>query len=168
MKSVPNWQPLLESDLQSLNEIASQIHTTLPERPEVFADKLSRFPHGCRKLVLGNKMVGYGISHPSKLYSIPPSDEFLGSLPQPPECLYIHDVAVLTEGRGNNAAAVFVEATKALAGRMQIRCLALVSVYRTDTLWSRFGFRVVQNDALNGKLASYGPTAKYMVCDPID
>lgn len=46
---------------------------------------------------------------------------------------------------------------------MNIGSLALVSVYGTDVLWSRFGFQVVHNPELNGKLASYGTTAKYMV-----
>ena len=40
--------------------------------------------------------------------------------------------------------------------------LALVSVYGTDVLWSRYGFGVVTGGRVLEKLASYGPTARYM------
>ncbi len=135
-----NWQPLLESDLDSVNEIADRIHTSLPERSEVFAEKVRLFPSGCRKLISEDKMSGYGISHPWMLYSIPPLDEFLKTLPPKPECLYIHDVVVLPEARGSGAAAHYVEYIKHLAAELGIPSLALVSVYGTDALWSRFGF----------------------------
>lgn len=163
MSNTTDWQPLLPSDLDSVNRIADLIHTSLPERPEVFEEKVRLFPSGCRKLVSGDDIVGYGISHPWMLYSIPPLDEFLKSLPQNPECLYIHDIVVLPKARGNGAAARYVDYIKHLAAAMSIRSLALVSVYGTGVLWRRFGFRVVQNPELDRKLVSYGATAKYMV-----
>jgi ribosomal protein S18 acetylase RimI-like enzyme len=143
----------------------SRIHTSLPEKPEVFAEKFRLFPDGCQKLVSENKMVGYGISHPWVLSSIPPLDEFLVLLPQNPECIYIHDVVVLPEARGNNAAQRYVDHIKRLAAKMSILSLALVSVYGTDALWNRFGFRAIQDDGLKRKLISYGVTAKYMICN---
>lgn len=168
MNAILDWQPLLSEDLDMVNAIADRVHKTLPERPEVFAEKVRLFPEGCRKLFFQNKMVGYGISHPWTLYSIPPLDEFLVSLPQNAQCIYIHDVVVLPEARGQNAAGRYVDYIKRLATRLAIPSLALVSVYGTDVLWSRFGFHGVQNEELSRKLVSYGATAKYMICGPND
>jgi N-acetylglutamate synthase-like GNAT family acetyltransferase len=112
---------------------------------------------------MANKMVGYGISHPWTLNSIPPLDDFLVMLPHNPECLYIHDVVVMPEARGHGAATNYVDYIKGLAVQIGIDSLALVSVYGTDVLWGRFGFKAVQNAQLSRKLESYGATAKYMI-----
>lgn len=159
------WEALLPADLDSVNKIADCVHTTLQERPEVFEEKLILYPKGCRKLVSGKHAVGYGISHPWTLYSIPPLDTFLKALPPKPECLYIHDVVVLPDARGHGAAARYVDYIKSLAREAGILSLALVSVYGTDVLWSRFGFRVIVTPDLSAKLISYGASAGYMVCD---
>ncbi|NTU74261.1 GNAT family N-acetyltransferase [Candidatus Roizmanbacteria bacterium] len=159
------WLPFQASDLEDVNKIADRIHTSLPERPEVFEEKVMLFPQGCRKLVLNHKIVGYGITHPWVLYSIPPLDDFLRALPEPPQCLYIHDVVVLPEARGHRAAELYVDYIKLLAKKMAISSLALVSVYGTDVLWCRYGFQVSKDSIIANKLASYGESAKYMVCN---
>lgn len=43
--------------------------------------------------------------------------------------------------------------------------LALVSVYDTHVVWARHGFKIVKDDSLVDKLASYGETAKFMIRD---
>ncbi len=159
-----DWYPLLIEDMTWVNRIADMVHTTLPERPEVFEEKVRLFPRGCRKLLSGDAIVGYGISHPWMLSSIPPLDAFLQRLPTAPECLYIHDVVVLPAARGKGAAGNYVDYVKNVARDMNIPALALVAVYGTDHLWSRFGFKVMQDASLGNKLQSYGGTAKYMVC----
>lgn len=151
------------SDLQVVNAIGDAIHIELPERPEVFEEKFRLFPAGCRKLVSHNQIVGYGISHPWLLNSIPPLDAFLERLPEKPECLFIHDVAILPTARGHNAAALYVAEMCTVAKATNLQSLALVSVYGTTPLWARFGFHVVDDPALTSKLMSYGKTAKYMV-----
>jgi len=159
------WAPLAPADLDSVNRIADLVHTTLPERPEVFEEKVTLFPKGCRKFVCEERILGYGISHPWTLHSIPPLDTFLERLPSNPDCLYIHDVVVMPEARGRGAAARYVDYIKAIAADSGIWSLALVSVYGTDVLWSRYGFRVVLGSALDDKVASYGASARYMICD---
>lgn len=162
------WCPLAIGDMEWVNRIADSVHMSLPERPEVFEEKIRLFPEGCRKLIHLGTIVGYGISHPWMLASIPPLDTFLKQLPAEPQCMYIHDVAVLPAVRGHGAAGHYVEYVKGLARQMGISALALVSVYGTDRLWSRFGFKVLQNASLDIKLQSYGTTAKYMVYDDND
>ncbi|HZR75129.1 GNAT family N-acetyltransferase [Bradyrhizobium sp.] len=163
-----HWRKANSSDLQRINEIADRIHTGLPERPEVFEEKVRLCPEACLVLLAGDEIVGYGISHPWKLHQIPPLDTFLENLPPNPDCIYVHDVVVLPEFRGKLAVGMYIEVIAQLAKAMNIGSLALVSVYDTDPLWSRFGFRVVPPDTtLSAKLQSYGETAKYMICDLI-
>jgi predicted N-acetyltransferase YhbS len=95
------------------------------------------------------------VSHPWALYSIPPLDQFLVALPAQADCLYIHDVAILPEYRGLRQADHLVE----------LCAMALVSVYGTDAFWARFGFRPASTPDIVKKLKSYGPTARYMVCE---
>lgn len=156
------WYPLLPRHLDRVNEIADSIHTTLPERPEVFEEKCRLFPEGCRVLVCGDRVLGYAVSHPWLLGRIPPLDEFLRALPEKPTCLYLHDIVVLPEARGRQAAGGFVTILEDLARQRSIGHLALVSVYGTDVLWSRHGFEATNEPDLADKLRSYGPTAKYM------
>jgi hypothetical protein len=156
------WRLSKTTDLDEINKIADAIHTGLPERPEVFAEKRALFPEGC--LVLGNgSAVGYGISHPWILNDVPSLDSFLERLPASPDCLYIHDVAILPAGRGHDAAGAYVKTIVELARKDRITSLALVSVYDTHPLWARHGFKIVSSPILADKLASYGQTAKYMV-----
>ncbi|WP_246666659.1 GNAT family N-acetyltransferase [Bradyrhizobium guangdongense] len=161
----PHWRQALPSDLPAIAAIAAQIHPELPERPEVFAEKQRLYPGGCRVLVAGDAVGGYGLAHPWKLNRIPPLDDFLRDLPDDADCLYVHDVVVLPKFRGRRIAGAYVTDIAALARAADINSLALVSVYGTQSMWERFGFRAVASDAaLRDKLAGYGESATYMVC----
>jgi hypothetical protein len=151
-------------DLDAIVAISKHVHTSLPERVEVFAEKLQLSPHGCWKLTHHGVTLGYGLAHPWRLHSIPPLDSFLQEIPSAADCLYIHDIALLPEGRGHGASADLLAILSHVASSLNLRHLACVSVYGTSTHWSRFGFQVVQADALIEKLESYGQNSCYMVC----
>jgi hypothetical protein len=164
-KSALRWRQTLEADLAVIDRIADSIHTGLPERPDVFAEKRRLFPTGCLVLEKQGAVVGYGISHPWLVGHIPSLDTFLKKLPSSPDCIYIHDVAILAEGRGHDAAGSYVQAMVSAANKLRLEFLALVSVYDTHVLWARYGFKIIKDGSLVEKLASYGETAKYMVRD---
>src|SRR5207244_4287137 len=107
--TVPKWRQATTDDLDAIDAIGNGIHLSLPERPEVFAEKLNLFPSGCRVLIYSGEIVGYGISHPWHLNKIPPLDTFLNTLPSQPDCIFIHDVVVLPSARGHGAAQRFIE-----------------------------------------------------------
>jgi GNAT superfamily N-acetyltransferase len=151
--------------LDTINKIAVQIHSTVQEKPEVFAEKINLFPAGCRALIYENRLVGYGISHLWNLNNIPPLNNFLEKLPENPTCVYIHDVVVLPEMRGQKATDRYIEYIKQLAKENSLKSLALVSLYGTDTFWIKFGFKIHLNKEIENKLLSYGETAKYMICN---
>lgn len=160
-----HWRPAHTSDLPAITAIAASIHPALPERPEVFAEKMRLYPDGCRVLVAGDDIAGYGLAHPWKRHQIPPLDRFLERLPDDADCLYVHDIAVLPDRRGGVARA-YMTGIAELARASGIATLALVSVYTTRPLWERLGFRPVTADAaLHVKLASYGEGATYMLRD---
>jgi ribosomal protein S18 acetylase RimI-like enzyme len=160
--SKPYWRPARISDLGAIVAIAARIHPDLPERAEVFAEKMQLYPDGCRVLVADDTIAGYGLTHPWKLHQIPPLDRLLERLPQDADCLYVHDVAVLPEFRGG-VAREYVGGIAQLARASGIMALALVSVYATRPLWQHLGFGPVTADAaLRAKLASYGEGATYM------
>jgi ribosomal protein S18 acetylase RimI-like enzyme len=163
MTSIYDWLPLLPADIESVKRIADVVHPTLPESKEVFLEKVILHPLGCRKLIYDNILSGYGICHPWKLYSVPRVDCFINTLPPHPDCLYIHDIAILPHARGQNAAGRYINYIKQLALESSIPAVTLVSVYGTNVLWSRFGFRGVEIAELDNPLASYGKSAQYMV-----
>lgn len=161
--SKPHWRHARASDLVAISAIAARIHPDLPERAEVFAEKMRLYPDGCRVLVVNDAIAGYGLAHPWKQLQIPPLDGFLQKLPEDADCLYLHDVAVLPDFRGG-IARDYVADIEVLARASSIATLALVSVYATRPLWQGLGFRPVTADAeLRAKLASYGDNATYML-----
>ncbi|MCK1717806.1 GNAT family N-acetyltransferase [Bradyrhizobium sp. 141] len=163
--SKPHWRPAHAFDLPAISAIAARIHPGLPERPEVFAEKMRLYPDGCRVLVTDDAIAGYGFSHPWKQHRIPPLDAFIAQLPDDADCLYVHDVAVLPDFRGGVLRA-YIADIEQLARASGIATLALVSVYATRPLWQRLGFRPVTTEAdLRAKLASYGEGATYMLRD---
>jgi hypothetical protein len=157
------WRSATARDLVEIHRIGNAIHADLPESPEVFEEKLRLFPEGCFVLTEHARAVGYSFSHPWFLRNIPPLNQLLIRLPASPECILIHDVAVLPPARGRGSTAVLVGLIEKIATSLEISRLALVSVYNTRPFWARFGFEEATDGGLADKLASYGSTARYMV-----
>ncbi len=157
------WQPLAPADAPAVRALADTAHPDLPERTEVFAEKIRLFPDGCRKLVHNGALAAYGIAHPWLLDQPPPLDTLFGALPANADCLHLHDVVIAPALRGQGASAAYVAAMDAVARAHQLSTLALVAVYGSDQLWRRLGFVARNTPALPAKLAVYGPTARYLV-----
>lgn len=158
------WQPARPADLDAIMAIQGQVHTLLPERLEVFAAKLALCPEGCGILTAGTAALGYGFTHPWLLGSVPPLDTVIAALPAAPDCLFLHDVALLPAARGRGAGRAYVAAMRALAAARDLEALALVSVYDSLPVWEACGFQTrAAESGLRQKLASYGETARYMV-----
>jgi GNAT superfamily N-acetyltransferase len=159
----PQWRPATKPDLDAIQRIADRIHPELPERPEIFAEKLALFAEGCFVLAGEAAIAGYAFAHPWHLKQIPPLDTLLHALPPAPECLFVHDVAVLPEARGHGAAAMLVAILTRVAKKHDLPRLALVSVYGSDVLWAAQGFKPAKDKALQAALTPYGESAKYMM-----
>jgi ribosomal protein S18 acetylase RimI-like enzyme len=157
------WRTARGTDLDAIKAVADAVHPDLSERPEVFEEKLRLFPEGCFVLIENGEVVGYAFVHLWRLNDVPKLDDFLMSLPDDADCLFIHDVALLPKARDKGAARSLIQQISKLANSRNVTLLSLVSVYGSHIHWTRLGFEVVTDDAVTSKLASYGQTAYYMV-----
>ena len=157
------WRAMTTADLADVQTIADAVHTSYPERPAVFAERLRLHPAGC--FVVADEIacvVGYAVSHP---WDGPPPalDTLLQALPRRPSTLYVHDIALLPAARGRRAVADIVARIADRARRERLTTLSLVAVGGTAPVWHRLGFRVQENAGYAAKLASYGDGAVFMV-----
>ena len=159
-----SWRELSVNDIKSLARVGDQLHPNLPESDEVFAERVELFPEGCLGLLEGkgkNELCGYVISHPIKHRQPPALNSLLGKIASDVDQYYIHDLAILPKLRGRGLAQECINKLFAIAKRYPTTCL--VSVYGTETFWSRFGCVPVQiDDVLEKKLQDYGDDAVYL------
>ena len=157
------WRRTAATDLDAIEGISNSVHPDLSESPAIFAEKLSLFPEGSFVLVTDDTAWGYAFVHPWRLFEIPKLNHFLWRLPSVPDCMLIHDVAVLAPARGQGASKSLLKLVANLAKEQGLSYLALVSVYNSHVHWAHLGFRLASNHILARQLKPYGETARYMV-----
>ena len=167
------WRAMEAADLDRVMSIAEVVHPDYPEDRAVFAERLALYPDGCamadvfRAETSGAEAdgpcIGYIVMHPGRLGVPPPLDSPLGALPEMPDCLYLHDVALLPAARGLGLGVAALERMNALAARQGFRWLALTSTPGARAFWDAQGFLPHDGGAgLAAKLASYGGGMTYM------
>lgn len=156
------WRPATAKEWCSIGSMANSIHVSLPERQEVFDEKRRLFGDGCLVLSHDDSAVGYGVFHPWKLDNVPELDTLIGQLPRQPDCIYIHDVALLAAARGLGATSGLIERAWLAASKLGLARLALTAVHGSYPVWARQGFRAESALALSSKLANYREVAIYM------
>lgn len=164
--SEARWRPLLPDDLATVVAIAAAVHPGYPEDEEVFAERLALFPEGCRLALIGEEAVGYAIAHPWMHGDPPTLNTLLRRLPERPDCLYLHDVALLAHGRGAGLGWMLLQELRTIARSRALPRLALVAVKRSAAYWTMLGFHAEDDPRLAAKLASYGGDARYMTRSP--
>ena len=151
------------ADLPAVMRIAAVVHPDYPEDEAVFVERLKLAPAGCHVLAgADGVLLGYLVSHPWPDATLPALNSRLGAIPPGTRNWYIHDLALLPEGRGGGAAGRVVAQIAEHALRAGHASLALVAVNNSTGFWQRQGFRVVDDPALARKLASYDDAARYM------
>lgn len=150
------------ADLARVDAIARAVHLAHPERAEVFAERLALFARGCVVLQQAGEIVGYAIAHPWTRAAPPALDTLLGALPPRPDCLYLHDVALLATARGWGESARLLSLLDGLARADGLPRIALIAIPGTAGFWGRQGFMPVARPDLAAKLASYGDGAQVM------
>jgi ribosomal protein S18 acetylase RimI-like enzyme len=158
------WRPLLATDLALLVELADTIHRDHPESPEALASRLQVFPAGCFIAEGGNGLetedgLGYCLSHPGTMGQPPALDCVLTALPARPDCLYLHDLALLPEARSQRLGEAMVALLTDVARAHGLDHIALTAVSNSWGFWERQGFERRACPALAG----YGAAAVYMV-----
>ncbi|MEI8144395.1 MAG: GNAT family N-acetyltransferase [Alphaproteobacteria bacterium] len=153
----PAWRPMAVSDLTAVMTIQESVHSLLPEREVVFAERLALFPEGAWMLTDAEERLGYAIAYPYAADFVPKIDAVIGALPEPATNLYIHDVALLPVARGRGAGRVIVERLFDVARSAAMTSATLVSVYDSAPFWSAMGFvEISPSPAISATIAGYG------------
>jgi predicted N-acetyltransferase YhbS len=155
---------MVEGDIPDVLEIQAVCYTALtPESGESLHAKLDASRSTCFIASLSGDTVGYLISVPWRLSSPPELNAQTCRLPDSPDCLYLHDLAVAPRARKSGAGRVLVEAFLARVGELGFARASLVAVQNSVPYWERHGFRPVKPSAsLRAKLATYGAGVVYM------
>jgi hypothetical protein len=160
------WRHLSLDDVTSVSRISDEVHAELPERPEVFAERIRLFPEGCRGLVASatNELVGYTIAHPIIHRKPPALDTLIGEIPIGATQFYGHDLAILPVARNARCGAEVMKLWEEIGERLGFQSMAILSVYlRTRGVWGKFGFELVDGDEeLKEKLETYGEEAVWL------
>jgi ribosomal protein S18 acetylase RimI-like enzyme len=156
------WRIMNVQDNDSVATIASKVHPGLPERDEVFAQRITLFPDGCYALVSSEttELVGYIISHPIHYRQPPALDSLLEGPLTDLDQYYIHDLALLPEYQGCGYAREIMEILSKTTKRYTT--ISLVSVYGTAKFWAKYGFLPVEDESLKVKLLDYGEDAVFL------
>lgn len=156
------WRQLAPSDIEGLLSVAGEVHPGLPERGDVFRERVKLFPEGCLALVQDSTLYGYAISHPIRRGHPPPLDSLLGEIAPDADQYYIHDMAILPAARKKGHAADVILRLLQIAQRYPTSCL--ISVYGTAPFWARFGFHPAEPaEVAPAKLQDYGDDATHLV-----
>ena len=152
------------SDLDGVVQVASEAFPNHPEGRDCFADRLRLYPAGCRVLADESGAVsGYLVAYPWRLDDAPALNARLAALPETPDVLYLHDLALAAYARGGGRAAEAVALAVDTARSGGLSTIALIAVNDAEAFWTRQGFRRRQSPVMSTKLTSYGETAVYMI-----
>ncbi|KAL9037603.1 MAG: hypothetical protein Q9180_003624 [Flavoplaca navasiana] len=159
----PSWRQMTRNHIPSLMYVAARIHPGLPESDHVFSERVNLFPAGCLALVQEGRddLCGCLISHPIRYHQPPELDSLLGEIAEGVDQYYIHDLAILPEWRGCGFGREGIE--RVLGNAKQYQSTCLVSVYKTESFWARYGFQPVEiEEGLEEKVRGYGESAKFL------
>ncbi|HYE00711.1 MAG TPA: GNAT family N-acetyltransferase [Alphaproteobacteria bacterium] len=159
------WRAMAAADLPAVDRIGRIVHPGYPEPPAVAAERLALFPAGCAVAERGGEPIGYALAHPGRLGRPPALATPLGALPAAPDCLYLHDIALLPAARGLGLGESVLLRLRAVAAAAGLARLALTAVGGSVPYWTRHGFAAWAPDRVSPALASYGAAAVYMVAE---
>lgn len=164
MQTVIDIRTMAESDIPAVLAIQVVCYTALtPESDASLHAKLSASQSTCFIASIGGDVVGYLISLPWEFSNPPALNAQTCRLPDSPDCLYLHDLAVAPEARRFGTGRALVDAFLAQLQASGLGRASLVAVQDSAPYWERYGFRPVPLSApLEAKLATYGERVLYM------
>lgn len=134
------------------------------EPADVVYQRLMLYPQSCWVACYREKLWGYLFSYPSLSGQINPLGAEFGRYEQA-DCLYLHDMAVSMDARGQGVATALLQTAQAYAATLGLQQLGLVAVQNSTSFWQQHGF-VVQtglSDSASTALSSYGADARYLL-----
>jgi ribosomal protein S18 acetylase RimI-like enzyme len=156
---------MIKDDLDTVLGIQSRAYSSFyHESRKVLQSKFMTFPAGCKLALVNGKPVAYIFSHPWVLSELVKLDKPITHLPQKPEVLYIHDLAVDPDYKGMGIGRELISSVKEVALSFSLPKLMLVSVQNSSGFWEKHGFKITNKLTKNIKeqLRSYG-TETYLM-----
>jgi ribosomal protein S18 acetylase RimI-like enzyme len=108
--------------------------------------------------------LAYLVALPACAATLPTLNAAQLQVPEQPELLYLHDLAVAPQGRALGLGRRLVEMVEKRAAALGLRRLGLVAVQGSQPYWQGRGFEALERlpAQLAAKLASFGPEARFM------
>lgn len=135
------------------------------EPADVVKNRLLACPQSSWVAEFRDKLWGYLFCYPSQLGKVGPlAAEFIVSARA--DCLYLHDMAVSSDARGQGVATALLASAEQYAQSQHYQALTLVAVQNSASYWQRHHFAAYRqlSAAEQQHLASYiGQQAEYMV-----
>jgi GNAT superfamily N-acetyltransferase len=133
------------------------------ESPQVVAKRLMLYPQSCWLACYQDKVWGYLFSYPSRLGQINPLGAEFGQYEQA-NCLYLHDMAVSPDARGQGVATALLQQALTYAATLGLPYAALVAVQNSAAFWQQQQFSAVDrlSEPASIALTSYGKDAIYL------
>ncbi|PYE88714.1 GNAT family N-acetyltransferase [Phyllobacterium leguminum] len=162
-----HWRLMRGEDIPAVSAMAAAIHTDFFEDDAVYIERLKLYPAGCFVLEGAGGLIGYAISHPWRQFRIPTLNTLLWQLPDDSDTYYLHDIALLPEGRSGGLAARVVAVMVEQATRDGFTTMSLVAVNGSAGFWQKQGFSIVDAPELGEKLRTYSGDARFMMRTPL-
>lgn len=152
------------SDLKAVLKIQAVCYdATKHESSASFLAKLQAAPDACFVATRHEDIVGYLVALPAISGSPPPLHAETADLPATPDCLYLHDLAIISTARRTGTAAALIQAFFEQVHARGYARASLTAVQQSEPFWRRHGFRPVpDSETLRRCLTSYGPQAQYL------
>ena len=154
-----------ERDLERVIEIQKELFTSeLQEDISIFRRKWELYPEGCWVIKNKKNIIGYLVSHPWIQSSPPDLGSYIKELPKKPDCLYLHEIGILTRLAGKRMGYVTFQKFKNFAKQKSFSHISGISVMKSKNFWKRNGAVEVKIDKekTNKLKEHYGTEACYM------
>ncbi len=135
---------LLHTDVPEIQRIEKEAYRELHESPEVNRNKIELCPEGAFGCFEGEKLCGYVFCFPWKGDEVFPLNKTLSRLPDNPDTLYIHDLAISVFARGRGVSKLLMKEVFSFAEQKNFKRFSLVSVQNSQKFWEGFGFKTVE------------------------
>lgn len=154
------------TDLPAVVKLQDRCYSAeLFEPADLVKRRYLAFPQSCWVATYQDKLWGYLFCYPSLLGKVNPLAEDFTEVTQA-DCLYLHDMAVSSDARGQGVAQQLLAAAEQQARQLSLSALTLVAVQNSASYWQQRGFSTVNtltSEAI-ANLASYsGQQAQYLV-----
>ncbi len=131
---------MLSADLPAVVKLQDRCYAAeLFEPADVVINRFKNCAQTCWVAVYQDKLWGYLFCYPSLLGKVGAlAEDFMPA--SNGDCLYLHDMAVSSDARGQGVATALLACAQQYAQQQKLRALTLVAVQNSASYWQQQGF----------------------------